>query len=138
MLACQVVAVARRRRRTVKGFTLLEIMVVLVIIGLVASVTTVAVMDRLKEARIKTTKIEIKVVEEALSLYKLRHNRFPETSQGIQRLVEDKVMAKMPHDGWEHEFHYALEGGRYVITSYGVDEAPGGEDEAADIVVSGE
>jgi general secretion pathway protein G len=138
MRTCQVVAVARRRRRKEKGFTLLEIMVVLVIIGLVASVTTVVVMDRLKEARIQTTKIEIKVVEEALSLYKLRHSRFPDASQGIPRLVEDRVMAKMPHDGWEHELHYALEGGRYVITSHGVDEAPGGEGEAADIVVSGE
>ncbi|MBI5545817.1 MAG: type II secretion system protein GspG [Deltaproteobacteria bacterium] len=122
------------RRRGAQGFSLLELMVVITIVGLIASVTTVAVMNALVEARIKTTHETLRGCDDGLKLYALRHGRFPDTAQGLASLVAEKVLPKQPVDGWGREVLYTADKDGYALTSFGDDGAPGGEDAAADIV----
>jgi general secretion pathway protein G len=133
MPGCQTVVAGPRRARHPEGMTLLEIMVVLVIIGLVASVTAVSVFGVLVDAKIKITREAMGQAETGLMLYRLRHGRFPDTSQGLKIIVDEKIMPKLPQDGWGRELRYTLESGRYTLTSYAEDEAPGGTGAAEDI-----
>jgi general secretion pathway protein G len=125
-------------KSSTRGYTLLEIMVVLVIIGLVSSITTVAVMKVLKDARRQTTDAALSECQSALKLYALKHGHYPTTAQGIAALVSEKSLPKMPIDGWRNELHYTYEDGKYSVISYGDDGAPGGVDDGADIVVTSE
>jgi general secretion pathway protein G len=108
-------------------------MVVIVIIGLVSTITSVAVFDVYRDAQVKTTKVGIRECESALKLYLLRHGKYPETAQGLKVLREEKLIEAMPHDGWRHELVYRLEGSAYTVLSYGADGAPGGTGYDADI-----
>lgn len=128
-----------RKRKHARGFTLLEIMVTITIIGLVAGVVAVGVMDALKQARVDVTKQSIVECESALKLYALRHGRYPDTAQGLKSLVAERFVGggKMPLDGWGAEFAYVGERDHYTITSYGEDGVPGGDAYAADISVEG-
>ena len=129
--------VKARRAAASRGMTLLEIMVVIVIIGLISSITAVAVMNQLVEARIKTTKMGIESCEQALKLYALRHGRYPDTSQGLAILVAERFVPKAPADAWGHELLYVRDGEGYTLTSYGADGAAGGTGADEDIVVPG-
>jgi general secretion pathway protein G len=136
--------------RTAKqaGFTLIEVMVVLAIIGGMLALVASNVIGNAGEARIKTTKSQIKLIENALDLYKLDNYTYPTTDQGLEALItkpsgspEPKNWksggylkgSKLPQDAWGGEFVYFYESGAYEILSLGADGQEGGEEELADI-----
>ena len=132
------------------GFTLIELMVVIVILGILAGLIIPRIMGRPEEARRMKARVQIESIETALKLYKLDTGSYPTTEQGLQALVEltqvDSLVknwrkggylerGKVPKDPWENDFVY-LEGGEsgdFQLSSYGKDGEPGGEDENADI-----
>ena len=115
-----------------RGFTLIEIMVVVVILGILAVIIVPKVLDRPEQARIVKTKQDIISIEEALSLYKLDNGRLPTTDQGLQALVTKPTSDPMPNnwhaylksipmDAWGHPYQYLIPGvhGDYDLFSYG-------------------
>ena len=121
-----------------RGMTLVEVMVVVVIISLVASVVSVAVLNRLEEARKKLAFTQIKQISEALELYKLSLRHYPTTSEGLQALVsprgnEKPFMNSIPQDPWGNEYVYIYPGsgnpGGFDLLCYGPDGVAGGGDD---------
>ena len=132
------------------GFTLIELMVVVVILGILATVVLPKIMGRPDEAKRVKAKVDISAIETALKLYKLDTGKYPTTEQGLKALVqppEDEKAAenwrkggyiekgKVPKDPWGGEYIYLSPGieHEYDIISYGADGVPGGTDENADI-----
>ncbi len=120
-------------RRAPRGMTLIEIMVVLVILGLIASAVVIAVFPQLQKARVDRTTLDIGNLDSALKLYNARKGKFPDTTNGLKALVDMEIIDKMPKDAWGNDYIYTLENGRPVITSYGADGVPGGTGYDADI-----
>ncbi len=131
-----------------KGFTLIEIMVVLIIIGLLAGIVVPKLMGRTEEAKRTKTTVEIKNLESAIDLYKLDSGSYPTTDQGLQALVEKPAIGeipkkwkeggyidKIPKDAWGNNYVYISPGvhGEYDIYSYGADGEEGGEGKNTDI-----
>lgn len=108
------------------GFTLIEIMAVVVIIALLATVVSVTVVDRLERARVRLTKATIVRLKNECQGYKLDQNQYPDA---LQDLVEHRYLEAVPPDGWERPFSYSNPGvrGPYDIVSYGADGRPGGK-----------
>ena len=120
-------------RRAPRGMTLIEIMVVLVILGLIASAVVIAVFPQLQKARVDRTTLDIGNIDSGLKLYNARKGKFPDTATGLKSLVDMEILDKMPKDAWGNDYVYTLENGRPVVTSYGADGVPGGEGPNADI-----
>ncbi len=133
-----------------KGFTLIELMVVIVILGILAGLIVPRIMGRPDEARQTKAVIQIESLETALKLYKLDNGSYPSTEQGMQALVEPPEVGilpgnwreggylekgTMPKDPWNNEYIYLCPGthGDYDIISYGADGEPGGEGKNRDI-----
>jgi general secretion pathway protein G len=131
-----------------KGFTLIEVMVVILIIGVLAALIVPKVMSRPDEARITATKVDIAQITQALNLYKLDNGRYPTTEQGLAALVKKPAVApipsnwkaegyldRIPKDPWGTPYQYLQPGVHGVIDvfSFGADKAPGGEGNDADI-----
>lgn len=138
-----------------RGFTLIEIMVVIVILAMLAAFVGPKLMGRTDEAKVKTTKIQLKGMESALKLYKLDNGVFPSTEQGLNALVTKPTVGvipksykeegyldskTVPKDAWGNDFIYVSPGehGDYDLSSYGADGVKGGEDKNADITSWGE
>lgn len=128
------------------GFTLMELLVVLAILGLLVSLVGPQVLNQLGGAKTKTTKIQIKDLEQSLEMYKLDVGRFPSTSEGLNALVDKPGNAvgwngpylkggKVPSDPWNREYHYKYPGehAEMDIFSYGQNGSPGGDGEDADV-----
>lgn len=130
------------------GFTLIEIMVVMVILGILASLVVPKIMGRPDEARIVAARQDISSIQQALKLYKLDNQRYPTTEQGLQALVakpaaspvpqnwkRDGYLERMPKDPWGMPYQYLNPGlhGEIDIMSLGADGAAGGEGNDADI-----
>ncbi len=139
-----------RTLRGNRGFSLIELMVVVIILGILAMYIGPKLMGRTEQAKVVQTRVQIEGLETALKLYKLDNGVYPTTEQGLQALVErpetQNVLqnwrkdgylekGKVPNDPWGNEFIYLSPGihGDYDITSYGADGVPGGEDENKDI-----
>ncbi|MGB6976254.1 MAG: type II secretion system major pseudopilin GspG [Gammaproteobacteria bacterium] len=133
-------------RRNMRGFTLIEIMVVVVIIGILASIVIPKIISRPQQARIVKAKQDILSIENAMQLYKLDSGFYPNTEQGIAALVtkpgSDPVptnwqpyLKEVPTDPWGKPYHYANPGqhGDIDIFSYGPTGQPGGSGENATI-----
>lgn len=120
-------------RRAQRGMTLIEIMVVLVILGLIASAVVIAVFPQLQKARVDRTNLDIGNIDSGLKLYNARKGKFPDTATGLKALVDMEIIDKMPKDAWGNDYVYTLENGRPVVTSYGADGVPGGDGPNADI-----
>lgn len=120
-------------RRAARGMTLIEIMVVLVILGLIASAVVIAVFPQLQKARVDRTVLDIGNLDNAFKLYNARRGKFPDTATGFKALVDMEIIDKLPKDAWGNDYVYVLESGRPVITSYGADGVPGGDGPNADI-----
>lgn len=133
-----------------QGFTLIELMVVMVILGILAGLIVPRIMDRPEEARRTKAGIQIQSIEQALNLYKLDNGQYPTTEQGLLALVEAPTVGvparkwrtggylekgKVPKDPWDGEFVYLSPGlhGDFDLTSYGPDHQSGGEGNDADI-----
>lgn len=120
------------------GMTLLEIMVVMVILGMIASLVGVAVLDQLEEAKIKAAKTQIHDFGQALDLYKLDFGGYPSTSEGLSVLTNPSnnkkpYMRSIPKDPWQHDYVYISPGthnsSSFDIQSYGPDGNDGGGDD---------
>ena len=139
-----------RKRLGNQGFTLIEIMVVLVILGILAGLIVPRIIGRPDEARQMKAKIQIQSIETALQLYKLDTGNYPTTEQGLQALVEAPATGELaknwreggylekgqvPKDPWGGEYIYLSPGthGDYDIVSYGADGTAGGEGKNQDI-----
>lgn len=135
----------RERRSRQSGFTLMELLVVLAILGLLMSLVGPQVLNQLGGAKTKTAGIQIKDLEQALEMYKLDVGRFPSTAQGLNSLVTKPADASgwngpylkknVPQDPWKREYHYKYPGdkGELDIFTYGANGAPGGDGEDADV-----
>jgi general secretion pathway protein G len=133
-----------------RGFTLIEIMVVVVIIGLLTAVVTTNVMGRVDEARVTKAKQDIKALELALNMYRLDNARYPTTEQGLQALLVRPAIEPIPNswreggyisrpakDPWKEDYVYVSPGenGEFDLYSLGADQKEGGEGKDADISV---
>ena len=133
-----------------KGFTLIEIMVVIVILGILAGLIVPRIMGRPEEAKRLKAEIQIESIETALKLYKLDNGMYPTTEQSLVALVEPPdtepipksyrkggylEKGKVPKDPWGNEFLYISPGvnGDFDIISYGADGVQGGDEENSDI-----
>jgi general secretion pathway protein G len=131
-----------------RGFTLLEVMVVVVILGILAALVVPKIISRPDEARVIAAKQDIASVLQALKLYRLDSQRYPTTEQGLQALVARPASApiplnwkaggyleRLPKDPWGNWYQYLNPGlhGEIDVFSFGADGAPGGEGNDADI-----
>ena len=133
-----------------RGFTLIELMVVIVILGILAGLIIPRIMGRPDEARSAKARLQIESLETALKLYKLDNGSYPSTEQGLRALVEAPAaggLAKswrqggylekgnVPKDPWDHDFVYISPGshGDFDLSSLGADGEPGGEGKNKDI-----
>lgn len=135
-----------RKNKKQRGFTLLELMVVVVIIGVLGALIVPNFMDRPNEARVTAAKTDIASIMQALKLYKLDNHRYPTAEQGLNALVArpasgpvpanwKSYMDKLPNDPWGMPYQYLNPGvhGDVDVMSFGADGKPGGEGFDADI-----
>jgi general secretion pathway protein G len=140
--------IRRRQVSKIRGFTLIEIMVVVVIIGLLAAVIVPNVIGQVEKARVSKAHQDIASLETALTMFKLDNSRYPGTDQGLQSLVVQPSDPAIRHwkpggyvkrvqkDPWGNDYQYVYpgtHGGEYDLFSLGADGQPGGEGEDADI-----
>lgn len=136
------------RKSQANGFTLIEIMVVVVILGILAAVVVPRIMDRPDAARITRAKSDVRAVESALNMYRLDNFHYPSTQQGLEALVNrpsgepqprnwnsDGYLGSVPVDPWGNPYQYLNPGvhGQIDVWTYGADGQPGGEGSNADI-----
>jgi general secretion pathway protein G len=135
-------------RNRQRGFTLIEIMVVVVILSVLGALVVPQIIDKVDVAKVKRAQSDIRAIQTALDLYRLDNFKYPTTEQGLQALVKQPVdptitnyapsgyLKSLPKDPWGNVYIYASPGsdGRdYEITTYGRDGKPGGEGYDADI-----
>jgi general secretion pathway protein G len=132
-----------RKRRVPRGMTLIEIMVVLVIIGLIASAVAVNVVGRLGEAKVKQAETDVRnIASQGVDAFKVMRGRYPTTEEGLNVLIQEKFVKPNKEgklkDPWNREYIYLYPGQAHPdgfdVKSYGADGQPGGEGENADIV----
>jgi len=130
------------------GFSLVEILVVLVIMGLLISIVAPTVLNRADEARVQKVQADFKAIETALKIYRLDNFVYPTTEQGLEALVEPSpidpqprnfkkggYLAEVPRDPWDRPYLYLSPGdnGEVDIYTLGADGLSGGDDQNADI-----
>jgi len=137
------------RAQEPRGFSLIELMVVVVILSILAVVIVPRVIDRPDQARAARAQSDIAAIESALNLYRLDNQRYPTTEQGLQALVEEPTRApvpqnwasggyigRLPMDPWGQDYQYLNPGvhGDFDLFSYGADGRSGGSGVDADVV----
>jgi len=140
----------RQKKISQAGFTLIELMVVLIILGLLAAFVAPRFMGQSDKARVDIAKTQIVSLESALKMYKLDNGSYPSTEQGLQALVEPPTSGnlpknwrkggymergRVPKDPWDHDFIYVCPGshGDFDLSSHGADGEPDGEEFDKDI-----
>lgn len=118
------------------GFTLVELMVVIVIIGLLATIVIINVMPAADRAAVTKARADIATLEQGIDLYRLDNQRYPTTEEGLQALVAGDYIRRLPNDPWNNPYRYAApgrEGRPFTISTWGADGREGGSGEDADI-----
>jgi general secretion pathway protein G len=118
------------------GFTLVELMVVLVIIGLLATIVIINVMPAVDRAAVTKAHADISTLEQAVEMYRLDNLHYPTSEEGLQALLAGRYVPRLPDDPWHHPYRYAAPGpnGRpFTIASWGADGREGGSGDNADI-----
>jgi general secretion pathway protein G len=117
------------------GFTLVELMVVLVIIGLLATVVVINVLPSQDRAMVQKAKADIALIDQGLEMYRVTNLTYPDASEGLQALVSRGVIKKLPNDPWGRPYRYAIPGQRGPVDVYslGADGVEGGDGDNADI-----
>lgn len=136
----------KTRIRPQAGFTLIEVMVVVAILGILATIVMTNVIGKDDQARVTTTRASLASVAKSLDMYKLDNHKYPTTDEGLRALVEKPASAKtfpeggylssMPEDPWGNPFQYVYPGSngrKYDLYSLGADGAEGGEGYDTDI-----
>jgi general secretion pathway protein G len=139
-------SIARPRAAVQRGFTLIELMVVLVIIGILAALIVPNVLNRADDARVTAAKTDINNIVQALKLYRLDNQRYPSGEQGLQALVSKPTagvipnnwkpyLEKLPNDPWGRPYQYLNPGikAEIDVMSFGADGQAGGEGNNADV-----
>jgi general secretion pathway protein G len=139
----------KRSRKYSAGFTMVELMAILVIIGLLAAVVATNVVSKIEKAKVTTTKTNLKILHAAVNQFMMDTGRFPTEEEGLDALVEEPAdvenyeaggyleTTEIPKDGWGREFYYEQypEGGKpFVIFSFGADGQESGEDYDKDLL----
>jgi general secretion pathway protein G len=125
------------------GFTLIEIMVVVFILGLLVTLVAPRIIGRTDEARVTKARADAHAIEEALHLFKLDNGRYPTQGEGLEALVTapagargwnpDGYLERVPTDPWGNEYFYNTDGRDVLVKSFGADGVEGGEGYNADI-----
>jgi general secretion pathway protein G len=126
----------RRPRKREDGFSLVELMVVIVIIGLLATIVIINVMPAADRAAMTKARADIATLEQGVDMYRLDHLRYPTADEGLQSLVAGDYIRRLPNDPWGNPYRYSvpgLNGQPYRIASLGADGREGGSGEDEDI-----
>lgn len=141
----------RTKTKNSRGFTLIELMIVIVIVGILATLLIPRIMERPEDARRLKAKVDIKTIESALKLYKIDNGYYPTTEQGLEALITKPSTSPVPNrwkeggylegsgvpkDPWDNPYYYVSptdDGKDYEILSYGRDREAGGTGRDADI-----
>ena len=137
----QIVNTKSRNRRRQAGFTLMELMIVIVILGLLAAIVAPRMMGAADDAKVAAAKAQINAFKMALNMYKLEFGKYPTTSEGLTALVSNGKknfldQDSVPADPWGNPYVYVSpgsEGHDFEVISLGEDGSPGGDGFAADI-----
>ena len=127
------------RKQKQQGFTLIEILVVIVIIGLLAGIVVPNLVGQVDDAKITTARSNMSSIANALTLYRLKKGRYPSSDQGLQSLTTGdsltRFMDRVPLDPWDNDYQYIYPGssGDFDLYSFGADSAAGGSGAGADI-----
>jgi len=131
-----------------RGFSFIEVLVVIIILGLLSGIVGVYLFDSAEQAKADATKTQIKGLETALDLYRLHNSRYPSSEQGLKALLSKPEVGvipdswngpylrgkNLPKDGWDNDFRYTTQNGKeYEISSMGADGVEGGTDLDEDI-----
>lgn len=137
---------ARAARRP-RGFTFIEVLVVMIILVLIAGIVGTQLLGEAEKAKADATRIQMRSLDSALSLYRLHNSRYPTTEQGLEALIRRPEVGdipenwqgpylnanRVPTDGWNNEFIYVSDGRDFTIVSLGADGREGGTELDADI-----
>ena len=126
----------KRRDGAEEGFSLVELMVVIVILGLLATIVIINVMPAADRAAVTKARADIATLEQAIELYRLDHLRYPTGDEGLQALIAGRYVRRLPEDPWGNAYVYVApgpDGSPFQVASWGADGREGGSGQDEDI-----